>query len=116
MAASIRAYDAGANWDYCENLPVTQFYRVSADQALPFYNIYGGTQDNNSVGGPSRTASRAGITNEDWFVTVGGDGYEAQVDPLDPEHRLHAVAVWRARSARPPQRREHGYQAAAGTG
>jgi photosystem II stability/assembly factor-like uncharacterized protein len=79
-----QTYDAGANWDYCENLPVTQFYRVSADQALPFYNIYGGTQDNNSVGGPSRTASRAGITNEDWFVTVGGDGYEAQVDPLDP--------------------------------
>ena len=73
-----QSYDGGANWDYCENLPVTQFYRVSADQALPFYNIYGGTQDNNSVGGPSRTTSRAGITNEDWFVTVGGDGYEAR--------------------------------------
>ncbi|MCR9245039.1 MAG: glycosyl hydrolase [bacterium] len=78
-------YDGGKNWDFRENLPVTQFYRVSADQALPFYNIYGGTQDNNSMGGPSRTTSLAGITNEDWFVTVGGDGYEAQVDPTNPD-------------------------------
>lgn len=79
-----QSFDAGQNWDFCENLPITQFYRVSADQALPFYNIYGGTQDNNSMGGPSRTTSLAGITNEDWFVTVGGDGYEAQVDWRDP--------------------------------
>jgi len=79
------SYDAGAHWDFFENLPVTQFYRVSADQAEPFYNIYGGTQDNNSMGGPSRTTSLAGITNDDWFVTVGGDGYEAQVDPTNPD-------------------------------
>ena len=78
-------FDGGDHWDFKENLPLAQFYRVSADQAEPFYNIYGGTQDNNSMGGPSRTTDLAGITSEDWVVTVGGDGYEAQVDPTNPD-------------------------------
>jgi len=77
-------FDDGSHWDFKENLPLAQYYRVSADQAEPFYNIYGGTQDNNSMGGPSRTTDLAGITSEDWVVTVGGDGYEAQVDPTNP--------------------------------
>ncbi|MBM3839885.1 MAG: glycosyl hydrolase [Verrucomicrobia bacterium] len=77
-------FDRGENWHFKENLPVTQFYRVSSDNARPFYNVYGGTQDNNSQGGPSRTTDRAGITSADWFITVGGDGYETVVDPDDP--------------------------------
>ena len=51
------------------------------DNDLPFYNIYGGTQDNSSMGGPSRTITKHGITNADWFFTHGGDGFESQVDP-----------------------------------
>lgn len=77
-------YDRGAAWRYMPNLPVTQFYRVSADNSVPFYYVYGGTQDNSSVGGPSRTIDRIGVANEHWFVTVGGDGYKTQVDPDDP--------------------------------
>ncbi len=78
------SYDGAQNWNFKGNLPITQFYKVALDNATPFYNIYGGTQDNNSLGGPSRTVSASGIINADWFVTTGGDGFESQVDPQDP--------------------------------
>ena len=77
-------FDGAAHWDYKANLPITQFYRVTVDNELPFYNIYGGTQDNNTLGGPSRTTSASGIHNYNWFVTVGGDGFKTVVDPNDP--------------------------------
>ncbi|MBA4410495.1 MAG: glycosyl hydrolase [Bacteroidota bacterium] len=78
------SWDAGKNYDFKENIPVTQFYRVNVDNAFPFYNVYGGTQDNNSMGGPSGTTSNDGVTNDEWFVTVGGDGFWIDTDPTDP--------------------------------
>jgi len=77
------SFDRAATWNFKQNLPVTQFYRVSADDALPFYNVYGGTQDNFSLGGPARTPSSQGITNSDWYVTQGGDGFRSIPDPKD---------------------------------
>lgn len=78
-------WDSGKSWDFKANLPVTQFYRVAVDNAVPFYNIAGGTQDNFSLLGPSRTITDHGITNFDWIITRGGDGFETQIDPKNPD-------------------------------
>ncbi|MFT5149935.1 MAG: photosystem II stability/assembly factor-like uncharacterized protein, partial [Flavobacteriales bacterium] len=58
-------WDAANTWQYKANLPITQFYKVSVDNDYPFYNIYGGTQDNNSIGGPSANLSANGIPNDE---------------------------------------------------
>lgn len=78
------SWDGGRLWHFKSNLPVTQFYDITIDNSKPFYYVYGGTQDNATWGGPSRTKSSAGIINTDWFVTVFGDGFQVRVDPEDP--------------------------------
>jgi photosystem II stability/assembly factor-like uncharacterized protein len=73
-------YTHAKEWKFYSNLPIIQFYKVTTDNDKPFYNIYGGTQDNNSMGGPSATNNVAGILNSDWFITNGGDGFESATD------------------------------------
>ncbi|MCU0712303.1 MAG: hypothetical protein MUC43_09595 [Pirellula sp.] len=58
-----RSSDFCKSYVYYGNLPLTQFYKVDVDYDLPFYNVVGGTQDNNSQYGPSATRFVQGITN-----------------------------------------------------
>lgn len=78
------SYDQTKTWNFIGNMPITQFYKVALDDATPFYNIFGGTQDNNTQGGPSRTDNRHGIRNSDWSVILGGDGHQPATEPGNP--------------------------------
>ncbi|MBK5920985.1 glycosyl hydrolase [Rhodothalassium salexigens] len=79
------SHDGEKTWRFIDNLPVTQFYKVAVDDAEPFYTLYGGTQDNNTQGGPSRTDDIQGITNSDWFITLFADGHQPATEPGNPD-------------------------------
>ncbi len=78
-------FDLTKSWKFIRNLPVTQYYKVAVDDASPFYHIYGGTQDNGSHGGPSRTRGSEGIYNSDWWITLGADGHQSAIEPGNPD-------------------------------
>jgi photosystem II stability/assembly factor-like uncharacterized protein len=78
------SFDRGRSWRHFDTMPTPQFYRVAVDNAVPFYNVYGGTQDNGSMGGPSRSVNRVGVRTGEWNRVGGGDGMQPRVDPEDP--------------------------------
>lgn len=79
------SFDLAQNWRFIENMPITQFYKLALDDAEPFYNIYGGTQDNSTEGGPSRTDNAQGIQNSDWRVVLNWDGHQPATEPGNPD-------------------------------
>jgi photosystem II stability/assembly factor-like uncharacterized protein len=79
------SFDLTQTWRFIDNLPVTQYYKVAVDDATPFYNIYGGTQDNSTQGGPSRTDNVHGIQNIDWRVVLNWDGHQPATEPGNPD-------------------------------
>ena len=77
------SYDGANKWWKTDNLPISQFYHVSLDNADP-YHVYGGLQDNSSWVGDSEYPG--GITSSRWESMFGGDGFWMFADPSDPDY------------------------------
>lgn len=84
-AGLYESFDRAETWRYIDNLPVTQFYKLALDDSKPFYNVYGGTQDNYTHGGPIRTDNIHGIRNQDWIVVLDWDGHQPATEPGNPD-------------------------------
>lgn len=78
------SHDFCKTYRFCNNLPISQYYKVDVDYDFPFYHVAGGTQDNYSHYGPTRTNRVQGIVNSDWIKTIGGDGHDGAIDYEDP--------------------------------
>ncbi|MBO3698092.1 sialidase family protein [Roseivirga sp. E12] len=83
-AGLYETFDEGTTWRHFPNMPVAQFYKIALDNAEPFYNIVAGAQDLGTLIGPSRTTNTEGVRNQDWYIPLGADGYDAAFDPEDP--------------------------------
>lgn len=88
------SHDRIVTWQFLNNLPIAEFYNLAYDLREPFYRVYGGMQDNQTWGGPSRTrfeadnfgeSAEGGIANDDWYLLGGGDGFHVAVDPENPD-------------------------------
>jgi len=73
-----RSWNGGTTFEIVENLPLSQFYHISVDDAEP-YNVYGGLQDNGSWYGPS--SSPGGVEARDWNSVGYGDGFRVLKHP-----------------------------------
>jgi hypothetical protein len=95
-----RSWDGGNTFEICEDLPLSQFYQISIDEAEP-YNVYGGLQDNGSWWGPS--SSPEGITGRDWNSIGAGDGFRVlkhRTKPVIYSEMQGAENVWRTDTER----------------
>ena len=77
------SFDGGKSWSTQDNQPTAQFYRVNTDDRFPYW-VYGGQQDNTSVGIASR-ANGPGIGWKDWYPVGGCESAHVDFDPKDPE-------------------------------
>ena len=79
------SWDGGQSWAHVASISLGQFYHVSADVRQPFYHVSGGTQDNGTWTGPSRTREPSGILNDDWRMVSSIVGFNVLNDAEDPD-------------------------------
>jgi len=89
----VRSFDRGANW-HSKQPAHTAVLDVDVDNATPFYHVYGGTQDNWSLGvRRERAVPRASRTRTGMSL-AGATGFHSRVDPEDPKPSI-AIAIRR---------------------
>ena len=90
-----RSWNGGTTMEIVSNLPLSQFYQISVDDAEP-YRVYGGLQDNGSWYGPS--SSPGGVEARDWVRVGVGDGFRVLKHPTKEilySEMQGAQNVWR---------------------
>lgn len=90
-----RSWNGGTTMEIVENLPLSQFYHISVDDAEP-YNVYGGLQDNGSWYGPS--SAPGGVQARHWNSIGGGDGFRVLKHPTKNiiySEMQGAANIWR---------------------
>ncbi len=84
-AGLYETFDDCVTFRHFPNLPISQFYRIAVDDGVPFTTVLAGAQDLGTLAGPTRTTHVDGVRDEDWWVPLGADGYQAAFDPYDPD-------------------------------
>ncbi len=72
------------NWTHMDNMAITQFYNIEVDYQNP-QNLYGGTQDNNTI--------RTNGAIDGFSSILGGDGFHVIVDPTN-SNTIYAEYQW----------------------
>lgn len=70
------SFDRGSTWLFRINMPIGQYYAITANNADPFV-VCGGLQDNGTWCTPTATNISYGISFRDAFNVGGGDGMHA---------------------------------------
>jgi photosystem II stability/assembly factor-like uncharacterized protein len=81
-----QSHDGGETWLHINNIPAAEFYAIAVDDRSP-YQIYGGTQDNAALYGPS-DVPLADAAADLWRHVyldpwTGGDSFTTLPDPTD---------------------------------
>ena len=75
--------NGGRSWSTQQNQPTAQFYRVIADNQIP-YHVYGGQQDNSAIGIKSKTID-GGIDWKDWYSVAGCESAFLAFESKNPQ-------------------------------
>jgi len=85
------SYDQGRTWSSIYNQPTGEFYHITTDNNLPFYNVLGTQQDNTAISVPSDSINGM-IKYSDCKIVGSSESGHIAVDPSN-EHCTYSGAL-----------------------